>query len=277
MPNRILIVTGMSGAGKSSVLNTLEDLGYEVVDNLPLSLMEAFLKQTPSQTGLVAVGIDSRTRDFDADVLLKTLKPYKGKILFLDCSDDELQNRFSATRRRHPLAKDEQAIEGIRAEREMLVGLKEHADYVIETTQFDSVDLRNSLLADFDPDITKRTVYTVMSFSFAKGVPPQADFVFDVRFLKNPFYDEDLKEKDGRDKAVQAYIQKDPDFEKFFTQVTEMVDPLLPRFKQEGKNYVTFAFGCTGGQHRSVFLAESFHQWLNKVKPNAKLLHRDVK
>ncbi len=273
---KFLLITGMSGAGRSSTLDILEDMGFEAVDNLPVALLSDFMEMKKTKKRPVAVGVDIRTRGFNAEKLVKLVKKYAGHVVFLECQKQTLQNRYSATRRRHPLAVDKSASVGISEEINLLAGLMKKADFLIDTTGFTLADLREKIISTFDLATKAQTTFQVVSFSFKKGLPAQADYVFDVRFLKNPHYVKKLKPKNGRDKAVQTYIASDPAFDMFFDNVTRLVEPLLPLHEKEGKNYVTFAFGCTGGKHRSVFLAEKFKVWLKKHKITVTLAHRDV-
>ena len=263
-PSRILVVTGMSGAGKTTALKTLEDLGWEVVDNLPLPLLERLLG-TPLAAGAsdaerpLAIGIDSRTRGFDANRILERIRGLKQdqdiELLFLDCSGAELERRYSETRRRHPLALDRAAGDGIAREREMLSPLRQWADHVIDTTDATTNALQQQLRQRFVAGASG-TMLTVMSFGYARGVPRNADLMFDLRFLRNPHWDPILRPRDGRDPEVAAHIAVDPVYEPAITRIEELLELLLPRYEAEGKSYVTVAFGCTGGKHRSVHVAE---------------------
>jgi len=285
-PQRILLVTGMSGAGKSTALNALEDLGWEVVENLPLILLERLLStQTaegaPSSRPL-ALGIDTRTRGFDAQKIvdrIKMLREQKGETiatLFLDCNGQELERRYSETRRRHPLALDRPATDGIARERELLNALRRWSDHVIDTTALTSNDLRQEIRARFaDPDNENPTL-TVMSFGFTRGLPRNADLVFDMRFLRNPHWDNDLRPLTGVDAAVQHYILQDSAFDAAVAQIVALLLLLLPRYRAEGKSYVTIAFGCTGGRHRSVFVAEYVAEQLRRAQFSPTVSHRDL-
>ncbi|MBI4185108.1 MAG: RNase adapter RapZ [Proteobacteria bacterium] len=279
LPNvgRVVVVTGLSGAGKTSALKGLEDLGYEAVDNAPMSL----LAQIVHRGGASAVGIDIRTRDFDAERLLaklRTLARRRGlavRLLFLDCDDEVLLRRYTESRRRHPMAPDATVSEGIRDERKLLAGLRERADLVLDSSALSLAELRRALRGWFDLGKSGLAI-SVVSFSYAKGLPREADLVFDVRFLRNPHYVGALRPLTGRDPAVGAYIADDPGFAEFFDGLTRLLKPLLPRYLAEGKSYLTIALGCTGGRHRSVYLAERLAAWLAGEGGKVELFHRDA-
>jgi RNase adapter protein RapZ len=281
-PGRIVLVTGLSGAGMSVALKALEDLGYEAVDNLRLSLVPALLRQADPRRRPLALVIDSRTRDFSAQAFLDELDDLRARddldvrLVFLDCGDEVLQRRFTETRRRHPLAVDRTVPDGIARERTLLFPLKDVADVTIDTTQLSIHDLRRILSGHFQRDAQATLQVFVTSFSFRLGLPREADLVFDVRFLTNPHYDPALRPLTGLDPAVAARVAGDPDFPAFFTHLTDMLRPLLPRFTQEGKSYLTIAVGCTGGKHRSVFVAEQLAAWLTELGVRVNLSHRDL-
>jgi RNase adapter protein RapZ len=285
-PNRILLVTGMSGAGKSTALDTLEDLGWEVVDNLPFSLLNRLLA-TENQGGHessrpLALGIDSRTRGFVAQGIVDRIKSmrdtHKQNIatLFLDCTGAELERRYSETRRRHPLAPDRPASDGIARERELIAPLRRWADHVIDTTSSTSHDLKADLRARFEVDAGGEPILTVMSFGFARGLPRNADLVFDMRFLRNPYWDEKLRELTGKDEAVGLYIRADPAYSEALPKIEDLLLILLPRYRAEGKAYVTIAFGCTGGRHRSVHVAARVAERLRKAGFSPTVVDRDL-
>nr|WP_309503463.1 RNase adapter RapZ [Sphingomonas sp. CGMCC 1.13658] len=284
-PERILLVTGMSGAGKSTALNTLEDLGWEVVDNLPLKLLDRLL-DTPPVEGAdkrpLAIGIDSRTRGFEAAGVARRIAKlrqrahYDVATLFLDCSGAELERRYDETRRPHPLALDRPASDGIMRERELLAPLRQAADYLVDTTQLSRAELQNDLRTRFGEETGPETVLTVTSFGFARGLPRNADLVFDMRFLRNPHWDRELKPMTGLDSAVGDYIAEDPAYEAAVAQIEELLLTLLPRYASEGKAYVTVAFGCTGGRHRSVHVAERVARRLREAGFSPTVTHRDL-
>jgi UPF0042 nucleotide-binding protein len=281
-PTRVILVTGMSGAGKSSALKALEDLGYEAVDNLPISLITSLVLGVREPQRPLAIGVDIRTRDFGAGSFLAELDELMGlagldvRVLFVDCQDDELLRRYEETRRRHPLAADRPIMDGIRHERTLVSPLQDRADVVLDTTQLTPGALVRSLKGHFDLGAAPGLAIFVTSFSYRHGVPREADLVFDVRFLKNPHYEDRFKGLTGQDRSVGAYIESDPDFENFFRALTGLLKPLLPRYAQEGKSYLTIAVGCTGGKHRSVYVVERLATWLGGEGVRASVFHRDI-
>ncbi|MBV8685772.1 MAG: RNase adapter RapZ [Alphaproteobacteria bacterium] len=284
-PKRILLVTGLSGAGKSTALRTLEDLGWEVVDNLPLSLLDHLLS-TPLSKGSarrrrpLAIGIDSRTRDFDARRIVEQIKALAGdhsfpvETLYFDCAGSELLRRYSETRRRHPLAPDRPATDGIAAERELMEPLRRWAEHVIDTTDTSPNALQQQIRERFGSRSDAPTL-TVMSFGFARGLPRNADLVLDVRFLRNPYWQDDLRDLTGRDEAVAAYIAADEGYGAI-RDMEALLLTLLPRYRAEGKSYITVAFGCTGGRHRSVHVAERVAMRLREAGFSPTVEHRDL-
>ena len=279
---RIVLVTGMSGAGMSSALSALEDLGYEAVDNLPLSLVPTLVAQGDLSSRPIAIGIDSRTRGFNAERLLAQLRDLRDDatldvgLLFLDCDDEALQRRYTETRRRHPLAIDRQVADGIAADRNVVCPLRDHADLIIDTTVLSIHDLRRQLEGQFSIGGEPGLFVQVTSFSFRRGLPREADLVFDVRFLDNPYWNAELRPLTGLDEAVQQAVSADRDFADFFDRMTGLLSPLLPRYNQEGKSYLTIAIGCTGGRHRSVFVATRLDRWLQDQGYRVGLMHRDL-
>ncbi len=279
---RIVFVTGVSGAGKSSTLKALEDLGYEAVDNLPLSLLAGLVEAGDGPGRRLAIGIDIRTRDFHASDVLERLDALaRGdgadvQLLFLDCDEEVLSRRFTATRRRHPLAQDRPVSDGIVHERQLVQPLHRRADVVIDTSNLSPGNLRLVLQSHFgsDPEVALNLFIT--SFSYNHGLPREADLVFDVRFLVNPHYDADLTTLTGRDSAVGDYIAADPAFAPFLDGLCTLLSTLLPRFEVEGKNYLNIAIGCTGGRHRSVVVAERLAAWLGGLGRPVRLYHRDI-
>lgn len=284
-PTRILLITGMSGAGKSTALDTLEDLGWEVVDNLPLVLLNRLLAtdlpQGTSDARPLAFGIDSRTRGFDADAIvarIKTMRDDGARIatLFLDSGGAELERRYSETRRRHPLALDRPAADGIARERELLAPLRRWADHVIDTTSFASNQLKADIRARFGDAETSGPTLSVMSFGFSRGVPRNADLMFDMRFLRNPHWVDELRPMSGLDQPVSEYIQDDPAYADITNRIEELLIRLIPRYQAEGKSYVCIAFGCTGGRHRSVHMAERVARRLRNAAFSPTVTHRDL-
>ena len=283
---RVLLVTGLLGAGKSTVLNVLEDLGWETIDNFPIRLLEGLIDGAGHTKGAsrapLAIGCDSRTRGFDPRAVIELVKRLTQRsdieltTLFLDCSGQELERRYNETRRRHPLAGDMPAASGIASERELLEPLRRWADMVISTTDFTSNQLQQSIREQFAPEAGPEMTVTLMSFGFARGMPPVADLVFDMRFLANPHWDPNLKPLTGQDAAVGDYIRQDPAFDEAFARIRDLLLLLLPRYKAQGKAYATIAFGCTGGRHRSVFVAEQMGAALREAGFSPTMLHRNL-
>ena len=291
--SRLVLVTGLSGAGRSSVLKALEDQGYEAIDNLPLGFLAAVTRDSQaSEAGApgpgddsgrpVAIGIDTRTRHFAVEGFLAQLEAMGERpgpdplLLFIDCDDEVLVRRFAETRRRHPLALDRPVADGIRAERRILTPLRARADLVIDSSDLTLGGLRTQLADRLALGDRGGMLVSVLSFSYRFGLPRHADLVFDVRFLANPHYDPRLRPLTGRDEAVAAHVQEDPGYSIFFNSLKELLESLLPRYRSEGKSYLTLAVGCTGGRHRSVAVAEGLAAWLADKVPQVKLHHRDV-
>ncbi len=277
----VVMVTGLSGAGMSSSLKVFEDLGYEAVDNLRLGLVPALLDFEEEQKPL-AIAIDTRNANFSVEAvrrvyeLLRTQPDIAVSLIFLDCSDETLQRRFTETRRRHPLAADRPVADGIKRERGMLGPIREMADLVIDTTALSVHDLRRVLGGHFQPGPRAGLSLFITSFSYRHGVPREADLVFDARFLRNPHWVQELREQTGLEDAVASYIEQDEDFPSFHTHLLALLLPLLPRYQQEGKSYLTVAIGCTGGRHRSVFVAERLARDLAAQGYVVGIGHRDI-
>ncbi len=277
---QLVLVTGMSGAGRSTALNILEDAGYEAVDNLPLSLLENVVAGGNAPARL-AIGIDIRTRDFDAEQFIGQIGALAAQarlmvsVVFLDCDSDVLMRRFTETRRRHPLAIDRPVADGISLERKRLAPLRELADIVIDTSQSAPADLRSRLMAAFGGTAPTLAVF-VQSFSYKRGLPRESDLVFDVRFLRNPHYDAELRPMTGLDAPVADYVAADPGFADFFERLTGLIAELLPRYASEGKSYLTISVGCTGGRHRSVYVTRRLADWLSERDWMVTALHRDL-
>lgn len=285
---RVVLVTGMSGAGKSSALKCLEDLGYEAIDNLPLKLLGRLLHHGGDSAGdgtlaeAVAIGVDIRSRDFAVAPLLQHIKPLTARgdldlsLLFLDCDDLALRRRFTETRRRHPLAADRPVADGIAHERQLMAPLRAQAERVIDTTNISVADLRRLVDTEFALDQGPEMTVTVTSFAYRQGLPREADLVFDVRFLANPHYDQDLRPLDGRAAAVGDFIARDSAFAPFFDTLTGLIGQLLPHYKREGKSYLTIALGCSGGRHRSVYVSERLAGWFGDQGEKVLVRHREL-
>ncbi|BAV65881.1 RNase adapter RapZ [Sphingobium cloacae] len=287
-PKTILLVSGLSGAGKTTALKTLEDMGWEVVDNLPLVLLDRLL-DTPLAAGHseaderpLAIGIDARTRGFDANAIVRRIKALREKhghdveTLFLDCSGSELERRFAETRRRHPLALDRPAADGIARERELTAPLRRWAAQVIDTTTFSSNALQQEIRNRYARERLSDPVLTILSFGFSRGVPRNADLMFDMRYLRNPHWEDALRPRTGQDAEVAAYIAQDPAYEDSIRRIEELLATLLPRYAEGGKSYITVAFGCTGGRHRSVHVAERVARYLQDAGFSPTVSHRNM-
>jgi RNase adapter protein RapZ len=278
---RVLLVTGMSGAGRSTALKIVEDMGYEAFDNLPASLVPALIESAAADGPAIAVGADTRTRGFAAETMLETLAAVIARtgrvlwVLFVDCDDERLERRYIETRRPHPLAGDRPIMDGIRRERQVVSALRDRADLVIDTSALTAADLKRLLSGHFALDACGLRIF-VTSFAYRRGIPREADLIFDVRFLDNPYYVDELRTLSGRDPAVAAHIQRDADFAPFFERLWRLLHPLLPRYEMRGKTYLTIAFGCTGGRHRSVYVAERLALRLRGVGWRVEVAHRDL-
>lgn len=282
---RFVVVTGMSGGGKRTALKMLEDSGFYCVDNLPVSLIEKFVEliaMPNSEISKVALGLDVRADQSFEDVtrILENLKKngYKFEILFMDADEPALIKRYKETRRVHPLEADGRVEDGIRKERGILENIRKSADYIIDTSNL----LTRELKEELDRIFVKNEEYnnlmvTVMSFGFKNGIPADADLVFDVRFLPNPFYIDELKTKTGNDKEVQDYVMSFEEAERFLDKLTDMIQFLIPNYVKEGKYRLVVAIGCTGGKHRSVTLANAlYNRMKNQGNYGMKLYHRDI-
>ncbi len=280
----VVLVSGLSGAGHSTALKQLEDLGYEAVDNLPMRLLPRLVGETgdapPARP--LAIGVDIRTRDFAADDLARAVSALRGrvdlttKLLFLDCDTETLLRRFTETRRRHPLAGDRPVRDGIDRERPLIAPLRRAADVVIDTSALSLWELKQTLTGHFALDKSPGLAVFVVSFSYRSGLPRDADLVFDARFLRNPHYCEELRPLTGKDPGVADYVAADPAYQPFLAALTGMLEGLLPRFEAEGKSYLTIAVGCTGGRHRSVCLVEALAEWLRAHHWQTTVRHQDI-
>ncbi len=278
---RVVLVTGPSGAGRSTTLHALEDLGYEIIDNLPFSLIPRLL-DGPPLVRPVALGIDVRNRDFSAAALidlidrLTRLPAVALEVLYLDCHPEELLRRFGETRRRHPLAPDSSPAAGIAREIDLLTPIRVRAEVLIDTTELSPHDLKAEIGRWFGQPETGRLAVSVHSFSYKRGVPRGLDMLFDCRFLKNPHWSADLRVLDGRSAAVADYLEKDPRYTIFLDKVLDLLLFVLPAHVAEGKSHIAIGFGCTGGQHRSVAVTEKVVKALADAKWQVSKRHREL-
>jgi UPF0042 nucleotide-binding protein len=278
----LVILTGMSGSGKLSALKAFEDLGYYSVDNLPLELIPRFadLVRQSVEIERAALVVDVREGmrlDRFPAILKKVRKVLPTRVVFLEASEDALVRRFSETRRPHPMGRTQTVVEGIRAERKRLDPIRNVADIVLDTTKFNVHELRAHINAQFERGASDRNLtISTTSFGFKNGVPTEADLVFDVRFLPNPHFVPEFRKLTGRHPKVAKYIRQFPQTQEFLDRVTDMLKFLLPHYVDEGKSYLTVAFGCTGGQHRSVFIAEEMKKRLEADGHRVKTAHRDM-
>jgi len=279
----VVLVTGLSGAGRASILRHLEDLGFETVDNPPLDLLEELVGDGELP---LAVGVDTRSRGFEPEQVLRTLARLRLRpdiavtLVYVTAEDAVLLRRFSETRRRHPLAPGgslgSRVADGIAREQALMAPLRDAADMVVDTSDLPLPSLRQLIERRFRREGPPGLLIHVQSFAFPRGLPREADLVFDVRFLRNPHYVPALKPQTGRDAAVAAYVEADPDFQGFWSRLVGFVDPLLPRYVAEGKKYLTVALGCTGGRHRSVLVAERLADHLRSLGWRADVTHREL-
>lgn len=276
----VQIITGMSGAGLSSALRVFEDLGYEAVDNLRLGLVPVLLDGQDSHP--LAIAVDTRNANFSVDAIARVYELLRGQddldpnLIFLECTDDRLQKRYTKTRRRHPLVQDGAVVDGIKRERELLKPLLEDADLVIDTTDLTTHDLRRLIAGHFPVDNKAGLSLFVTSFSYRYGLPREADLVFDVRFLRDPHNEKALRELTGQNPAVEAFIKGDEEYQDFMDKLLGLLLPLLPRYQQEGKSYLTIAIGCIGGSHRSVMITEQLATILASKGYIVGIGHRDI-
>jgi UPF0042 nucleotide-binding protein len=279
--HRIVLVTGPSGAGRSTAIHALEDLGYEVIDNLPLSLVER-LTDGAGHGRPIALGLDVRNRDFNTTALIELIDRLTRnpaidlEVLYLDCSPAELIRRYSQTRRRHPLAPADTPEQGIVREIDLLAPVRVRADHLIDTTEMTPHDLKADVARWFARGEAPRLSVSLQSFSYKRGLPRGLDMVFDVRFLSNPHWVPALRDLDGRDAAVLVHIQSDPRFAAFYRKLADLVSFLLPAQLEEGKAHLSIGFGCTGGQHRSVALVELMARHLAEAGWPVSKRHREL-
>ncbi|MBY8977239.1 RNase adapter RapZ [Rhodobacteraceae bacterium NNCM2] len=278
----VLLITGMSGAGRSTAINTFEDMGYEAVDNFPLALIDQLVAPISGTSHPMALGIAPRTRGFSVRAVAEAVESLRKRwqagtvTVFLDCADEKLLDRFSETRRRHPMAPEEDPATGIARERDLLMPLRDHADAVIDTTHMTPHQLRAELNSRFSLAFSSGLSVSVQSFSYKRGAPHEADMVLDCRFLRNPYWDPALRALDGRDPQIQGFVREDPLFAEFFDRMADLLLMLLPAYQDEGKTYFSIALGCTGGRHRSVAIAEKLTAHLKEHGWQTSVRHREL-
>lgn len=278
---QLVLVTGPSGAGRSTAVHVLEDLQFEAIDNMPLTLIPRLL-EGPGPDRPLALGVDTRNRDFSTAGLVEliaTLTERPGialTVLYLDCRSEVLLRRFSETRRRHPMAPAESPETGVTRELELLVPIRRRADILIDTSDLNVHQLREEIERWFAPGGDTRLAVSVQSFSYKRGLPRGIDMVFDCRFLRNPYWQPELRARDGRDPQVAAHVAADPRFAPFFDRVLDLTRLLLPAYVEEGKSHLSIGFGCTGGQHRSVAMAETLAKALAAAGQQVSIRHREL-
>ena len=280
---RCVMVTGPSGAGRSTAIRVLEDLGFEAIDNMPLSLLPRLL-DGPGHTRPMALGIDTRNREFSVAALIEAIDQFGERyghpleLFYLDCREDVLLRRFSETRRRHPMAPAESPTEGIAREFDLLIPIRARADILIDTSELTPHELRAEVERWFAPDADqgRGLAVSVNSFSYKRGLPRGIDMVFDCRFLRNPYWEEGLRGLNGTDAQVAGYVAEDHRYSVFFDRVLDLTEMLLPAYAEEGKAHLSIGFGCTGGQHRSVTLAENLARALAEQGWQVSIRHREL-
>jgi UPF0042 nucleotide-binding protein len=279
----VVVLTGLAGAGRTTAIRALEDMGWEALDNFPLALIPRVTEPVfATENRPLAIGVDTRTRGFSAEALINTVESLRARpggattVAFLDATDDTLIARFAETRRRHPAAPEEDAGTGIARERAMLATLREKADLLLDTSGLTPHDLKALIRDRFASARGTGLTVSIQSFAFKRGAPRETDMVMDCRFLRNPHWDETLRPKDGRDAAIARFVAEDPLYEPFFTRLAEMVGMLLPAYRREGKAYFGIGLGCTGGRHRSVALAEALAARLRAEGWQVNLRHREL-
>lgn len=278
---RVVLVTGPSGSGRTTAINALEDFGYETISNLPLTLLPRLLDGPPPERPL-ALGLDVRNRDFSINAVIElidrlaALTGVQVDVLYLDSRAEVLLRRYSETRRRHPMAPAESPAEGIERELDLLVPIRARADILIDTSELTPHELREEMRRWFDSEGATKLAVSLHSFSYKRGVPRAVDMVFDCRFLRNPYWDPALRPLDGRAPEVRAHIAEDPRFDEFFNRLRELALFLLPAYRDEGKAHLSISFGCTGGQHRSVAVAELMANALAAEGWQVSIRHREL-
>lgn len=281
LEHRLILITGPSGAGRSTALHALEDLGFEAIDNLPFSLIPRLIDGPPLGRP-IALGVDVRNREFNATAVIELIDTLTRDprvaldVLYLDSSPAVLISRYSQTRRRHPLAEAATPAEGIEREMDLLAPIRVRADHLIDTSDMSPHDLKAEIGQWYDLGEDHRLALSVQSFSYKRGLPRGLDMVFDCRFLANPYWNPALRDKDGRDSAVAAHIEQDPRFAEFFHRLQDLVLMLLPAQLDEGKAHLAIGFGCTGGQHRSVAVAEKLAKVLAEAGWQVSKRHREL-
>ncbi|WP_282120871.1 RNase adapter RapZ [Ruegeria atlantica] len=278
---RIVLITGPSGAGRTTAIRVLEDLGFEAIDNLPMGLLMRLLDGSENDRPM-ALGIDARNRDFstigfiDLVMRLRRTEQVELTVLYLDCRNEVLLRRFSETRRRHPVAADAGPEAGVLQEKELLAPIREIADILIDTSQINVHQLRKEVEHWFAPEGGRHLAVSIESFSYKRGLPHGLDMVFDCRFLANPYWRPELRAEDGRNQDVARYVQSDANYAPFFDRVVDLLKLLLPAYRAEGKAHLSVAFGCTGGQHRSVATAEAVAKALAQEGQQVAIRHREM-
>ena len=276
----IVLVTGPSGAGRTTAINVLEDLGFEAIDNLPLRLLPGLVEAAGSSRAM-ALGLDSRNRDFSPDALIDVIEMLSARdntdltVLYLEARREVLLRRYSETRRRHPMAPAETPELGVQRELSLMAPIRERASLLLDTSEMNVHQLKAEIEQIFAPTGRKLAV-SVQSFSYKRGVPRTVDVLFDCRFLNNPYWQAELRALDGRDPRVQDHVRSDPRYEAFFDRVLDLTRFLLPAYREEGKAHLSVAFGCTGGQHRSVTLAETLAKALAEDGQQVSIRHREL-
>jgi len=275
-----VLVTGPSGAGRTTAINVLEDLGFEAIDNLPLRLLPGLIDAAAAPRPM-ALGLDSRNRDFSPRALLDVIDMLSGRrevkltVLYLDSQPDVLLRRYSETRRRHPLAPAESPGEGVRRELDLMGPIRDRADILLDTSAMNVHQLKAEIERWFAPE-GRALALSVQSFSYKRGMPHGIDMVFDCRFLANPYWQPELRQQNGLDQAVQDYVRADARFGPFFSRVLDLTRLLLPAYREEGKSHLSIGFGCTGGQHRSVTMAETLAKALAEDGLQVSIRHREL-
>ena len=279
--SHVVLVTGPSGAGRTTAINFLEDAGFEAIDNVPLTLAPR-LFEGPSLNRPLALGLDTRNRDFSAIQMMETIEELSSKpslkveVLYIDCAVDVLIRRFSETRRRHHLSPDGAALAGIQMDLDLMQPARARANILIDTTTLSPHELRAQITQYFVPQKVKKLAISVQSFSYKRGVPRGVDMMFDCRFLRNPYWDKGLSDQNGLSTAVQAYVSTDKNFLPFRKQVLALAELVIPAHQAEGRSYLSIGFGCTGGKHRSVTMAEKLRKDLQLSGWHVSIRHREL-